>query len=107
MNKAREFDQSVLAELKALAWRHDAALVVDEAHAIGVLGATGAGLCEQLGIAADSHGAASILLVLHRDLGAEMREHALGMVARWKRLDHGGASRRMQARKQHGGFHLR
>lgn len=45
-------DRAPLRELVALCQEHDAALLVDEAHAIGVLGTTGAGLCEELGIEA-------------------------------------------------------
>lgn len=43
-------DHAPLRELVALCRKHGAALLVDEAHAIGVLGRTGAGLCEELGI---------------------------------------------------------
>lgn len=39
-----------LEALVALCGRHGAALFVDEAHATGVLGPTGAGLCEALGV---------------------------------------------------------
>lgn len=39
-------DRAPLKELARLAKTHDAALYVDEAHATGVIGATGAGLCE-------------------------------------------------------------
>jgi len=39
-------DLAPLADLHDLARRHDAALVIDEAHATGVLGADGRGLCE-------------------------------------------------------------
>jgi len=38
-------DTPHLEQLSQLAQRHDAALLVDEAHAIGVLGPAGAGLC--------------------------------------------------------------
>lgn len=39
-----------LAELADLADAHDATLIVDEAHATGVLGRRGAGLCDELGL---------------------------------------------------------
>lgn len=45
--------RSPLAELNELAKQYRAILIVDEAHATGVLGAHGGGLCEELGIAAD------------------------------------------------------
>ena len=35
------------------------------------------------------------------DVGAELREHALGVVAACFRLDHGGFARRGEAREQH------
>jgi 8-amino-7-oxononanoate synthase len=46
-------DQAPLVDLAAIARRHDAALIVDEAHAFGVLGPSGRGLCAQLGILPD------------------------------------------------------
>ncbi|MEP3225244.1 MAG: 8-amino-7-oxononanoate synthase [Parasphingorhabdus sp.] len=42
-------DQAPLAELAALADRHDAILIIDEAHAVGIFGADGKGLSAQLG----------------------------------------------------------
>jgi len=46
-------DHAPLRELAEVCRRHRAALVVDEAHAVGVLGPTGRGLCEALGVEAD------------------------------------------------------
>ena len=46
-------DAAPLAALAELAAVHDAILIVDEAHALGVLGPSGRGLCAQAGIDAD------------------------------------------------------
>lgn len=46
-------DRAPLKELAALTKAHEAGLYVDEAHATGVLGATGAGLCELLDVKPD------------------------------------------------------
>lgn len=46
-------DIAPLADLAALATKHGAALVVDEAHAIGALGPGGRGLCHEAGVTPD------------------------------------------------------
>ncbi len=43
-------DVAPLADLAELAQKHQAMLLVDEAHATGVFGASGRGLCQQQGI---------------------------------------------------------
>jgi 8-amino-7-oxononanoate synthase len=46
-------DRAPIRELVALCRLRGAALMVDEAHALGVLGAKGGGLCEELGVAGE------------------------------------------------------
>jgi 8-amino-7-oxononanoate synthase len=46
-------DSPDLSELRSLCDRFDAALYVDEAHALGVFGPGGAGLCKQAGVVPD------------------------------------------------------
>lgn len=46
-------DTPDLPRLRALCDAHDAALLVDEAHALGVFGPRGAGLCAEHGVCAD------------------------------------------------------
>jgi glycine C-acetyltransferase len=46
-------DLAPVAELSSLAQRFDAGLMVDEAHALGVIGPSGRGLCAQHGVTAD------------------------------------------------------
>ena len=46
-------DSPDLHALRALCDAHDASLIVDEAHALGVFGPAGAGLCAQLGVRPD------------------------------------------------------
>jgi 8-amino-7-oxononanoate synthase len=47
-------DAPDLAALRRLCDTHGAALIVDEAHALGVLGAEGRGLCAEAGVRADA-----------------------------------------------------
>jgi 8-amino-7-oxononanoate synthase len=47
-------DLARLPELAALAERHDCALMVDDAHGLGVLGKTGRGTLEHMGVAASA-----------------------------------------------------
>jgi 8-amino-7-oxononanoate synthase len=46
-------DLAPVRDLRAVADRHDAALFVDEAHALGVLGPSGRGLCAREGVRPD------------------------------------------------------
>ncbi len=60
-------DQAPLADLIALADRHDAVLIVDEAHATGVFGPDGRGLAHQIG----SHENVIALKTCGKALGCE------------------------------------
>jgi glycine C-acetyltransferase len=46
-------DLAPLKDIATLARQYEAGLVVDEAHAVGIVGPSGRGLCAQLGISAD------------------------------------------------------
>lgn len=46
-------DHAPLEALRRLADRHDAGLMIDEAHSLGVFGPSGRGLCVQLGVVPD------------------------------------------------------
>ena len=46
-------DRAPVAELVEVCRAHGAALLVDEAHAVGVLGPRGSGLCDELGLGAE------------------------------------------------------
>ena len=48
-----EGDLSNLPEIMPLAKRHDARVMVDEAHSVGVMGPTGAGVAEHFGVLGD------------------------------------------------------
>jgi 8-amino-7-oxononanoate synthase len=62
-------DAAPVAELAALCERHDAVLVADEAHALGVIGPEGRGLLHAEGIAGAEHVVAT--LTLSKSLGAQ------------------------------------
>jgi 8-amino-7-oxononanoate synthase len=47
-------DLAPLADLATLAEQHDATLIVDEAHSVGVLGRAGAGACEAAGVLSEN-----------------------------------------------------
>src|SRR5262249_21337638 len=46
-------DRAPLHELAALTTEHEATLIVDEAHALGIFGPDGRGLCQEAGIVPD------------------------------------------------------
>ncbi|MBO9520961.1 MAG: 8-amino-7-oxononanoate synthase [Nocardioidaceae bacterium] len=62
-------DASPLAALAAACEQHDAVLVVDEAHGIGVRGEQGRGLLDEVGLAGAEHVIAT--LTLSKSLGAQ------------------------------------
>jgi 8-amino-7-oxononanoate synthase len=59
-------DEAPLAAIRALCDRHGALLLVDEAHALGVLGPGGRGLCAELGVKPDLR-----IGTLSKSLGAQ------------------------------------
>ncbi len=62
-------DVSPLAELHAMSRAHGAVLIVDEAHALGVVGADGRGLCALAGIAGESDVVQTV--TLSKSLGSQ------------------------------------
>jgi len=62
-------DAAPVAELAAVCQRHDAVLVADEAHALGVCGDGGRGLLHEAGLASSDHVIAT--LTLSKSLGAQ------------------------------------
>ncbi len=61
----------------------------------------------KLGLAHEGDAAAVVAVWLDPHAGAEMAEHAFGVVARRLLLDHRGLARRRQPGEQHGGLELR
>ena len=61
----------------------------------------------ELGLALQGDAAAVLAMRPADDLGAEVLQHALGVVAAGFRLDHRGLARRRQARQQHRRLQLR
>jgi len=65
-------DIAPLPELLALAERHDATVILDDAHATGVIGATGRGTAEHFGISLKDCGERLIIMAtLSKALGAQ------------------------------------
>jgi 8-amino-7-oxononanoate synthase len=62
-------DAAPVAELAAICARHDAVLIADEAHALGVAGDGGRGLLHQAGVNGTDHVVAT--LTLSKSLGAQ------------------------------------
>ncbi|MEE4173057.1 MAG: 8-amino-7-oxononanoate synthase [Xanthomonadales bacterium] len=84
-------DFAPVAELAALARREGATLVVDDAHGIGVLGATGRGLCEGSGLDAGdvpvligtlgkAFGVAGAFIAGSRSLVEHLENHARSII---------------------------
>jgi 8-amino-7-oxononanoate synthase len=64
-------DRAPLAELVAIAERHDAIMLIDEAHATGVLGRDGRGLTAELAESLDGRPDTVVLRTCGKALGAE------------------------------------
>ncbi len=62
-------DAAPLIELAAVCAAHDALLIVDEAHGLGVAGSSGAGLVRSLGLASAPH--VVVTATLSKSLGAQ------------------------------------
>lgn len=81
-------DEAPLRELRALCDRYDAALVLDEAHAVGVLGPEGRGLAAELGVVPDvlvgalgkAFGAAGSFVVADQPIVELLRNRARSFV---------------------------